>query len=274
MRTLTALLHTKNPRTVREAITAILYVVSDSDENKLAVVADHGLEDLAFSCKYADHRNRKMLSTIFLELAYYSETRSPLLTRSTPAAAIVALLIRSSSTNDDFIDENLQTTMLALQTLELLAIDTPSLITGQENLLEYLLALPSRINDKKVQLLAAQLLVNWTHSLENCERLCYTPGLTDNLLYFAHSNDPNLIKVIATLSLRLTEPIGLRSKLNDDDFQEFLGYLQNASNDRQTWNLAAQALDNLQNKPDSGFIQKKPVRSVSITSSDSEPMRQ
>nr|CAB3263205.1 uncharacterized protein LOC104266168 [Phallusia mammillata] len=75
MKTLTALLHTKNARTVREAITAVSYVVSDSDENKPAVLAEHGLDDLAHACKYANTSNRKLLASIFLELAYYSDTR-------------------------------------------------------------------------------------------------------------------------------------------------------------------------------------------------------
>ena len=42
MKTLTVLLNAKNPRTNFEAILAISYVVSDSDDNKLAVVAGHG----------------------------------------------------------------------------------------------------------------------------------------------------------------------------------------------------------------------------------------
>ena len=42
MKTLTVLLNAKNPRTNFEAILAISYVTSDSDDNKLAVVAGHG----------------------------------------------------------------------------------------------------------------------------------------------------------------------------------------------------------------------------------------
>lgn len=42
MKTLTALLNSKNSRTNYEAIVALSYVVSDSDDNKSAVVDGHG----------------------------------------------------------------------------------------------------------------------------------------------------------------------------------------------------------------------------------------
>jgi len=50
MKTLTALLHVKNPRTVREAITAVSYIVSDSDDNKPAVIAEHGYSFFHITC--------------------------------------------------------------------------------------------------------------------------------------------------------------------------------------------------------------------------------
>ena len=42
VRTLTALLRSKNYRIVYQVATALSYIVSDSDENKSVVVADHG----------------------------------------------------------------------------------------------------------------------------------------------------------------------------------------------------------------------------------------
>ena len=44
VRTLTALLHSKEPRVVYQAATAISYITSDSQENIVAVTADHGLD--------------------------------------------------------------------------------------------------------------------------------------------------------------------------------------------------------------------------------------
>ncbi len=43
VKTLTALLHSPEPQLVYEAATALSYIVSDSEENKAAIVADHGL---------------------------------------------------------------------------------------------------------------------------------------------------------------------------------------------------------------------------------------
>ena len=42
VKTLTALLHSPDPRLVYEASTALSYIVSDSEDNKGSVIADHG----------------------------------------------------------------------------------------------------------------------------------------------------------------------------------------------------------------------------------------
>ena len=42
VRTLTALLHSEDPRLVYEAAVALSYIVSDSEENLTAVVVDRG----------------------------------------------------------------------------------------------------------------------------------------------------------------------------------------------------------------------------------------
>ena len=42
VRALTALLHSSQQRLVYQAATALSYIVADSDDNKFAVVADHG----------------------------------------------------------------------------------------------------------------------------------------------------------------------------------------------------------------------------------------
>ena len=42
VKTLTALLHSKDQRLVYQAATAISYIVSDSEENKNSVISDHG----------------------------------------------------------------------------------------------------------------------------------------------------------------------------------------------------------------------------------------
>ena len=42
MRHLTALLHSKNEKCVQEAMTALSYIVQDSEHNKYSVIADQG----------------------------------------------------------------------------------------------------------------------------------------------------------------------------------------------------------------------------------------
>ena len=46
MDTLTVLLHSKNSRTVHEAVTALHYITTDSDQNKLKVTELQGLVNL------------------------------------------------------------------------------------------------------------------------------------------------------------------------------------------------------------------------------------
>ena len=46
VKTLTALLHSPDPRLVYEASTALSYIVSDSEDNKGSVIADHGYVQL------------------------------------------------------------------------------------------------------------------------------------------------------------------------------------------------------------------------------------
>ena len=42
IRTLCALLRSKNPRVVNEAVTALSYIVADSEANRVAVLSENG----------------------------------------------------------------------------------------------------------------------------------------------------------------------------------------------------------------------------------------
>ena len=44
VRTMCALLHSKENRVVNEAVTALSYIVSDSEENREVVIAENGLK--------------------------------------------------------------------------------------------------------------------------------------------------------------------------------------------------------------------------------------
>lgn len=54
-----------------------------------------------------------------------------LCSRETPTEALVNLLQRSSATPGDLSDLDIETTTLALQSLELLVIESPTLMTNQ-----------------------------------------------------------------------------------------------------------------------------------------------
>ncbi|XP_076801038.1 uncharacterized protein LOC143445665 [Clavelina lepadiformis] len=258
-KTLTALLHSKNLRTAHEAITAISYIVADSDENKFFITSDHGIDDLLHACKYANAPNRKILASIFLELAYFADTRAVMASKSTSVEAMIFLLVRSTIRSREISNVDIDTTVLALQTLELLAIESPSLVASQEDFLSYLLTVPIKILDQKIQLLTTKLLLYFTKTPEALEQLCMTSDLTDKLLYFAHSNDPELLNALSAISLHVTEPFKHRERLVHDGFLEFLTYLQNASNERESWNMADQAISNLQNKQNPDDDVKKPI---------------
>lgn len=238
IRTLTALLNTKNHRTLKEAITAISYVVQDSDENKSSVVTEQGLDDLLLACKRANASGRKSLAEIYLELTDFDSTRAILASRTATTQALFHLLRRSS---DD------ETVRMVLETLELLAIEAPGVITTNESLLMVLLELPERDFDDKLHLIAAKLLVYYAENMETCEVLASNTSTLDSLLRFAHSGDRQMLKAITAISVRMTESWQYRAQLKDEGLAELLTYIQNTSMDRETWNMAEQALQNLQN---------------------------
>ena len=83
--TLTTLLHSRNTRLVQEAVTALSYIVSDSEDNKHAVIADRGLEDLAFAAKNGSDVTRRYVAGIFLDLAFSTEIRAQMASMLTPS---------------------------------------------------------------------------------------------------------------------------------------------------------------------------------------------
>lgn len=254
MRMLTALLNTKNRRTLKEAITAISYIVEDSDDNKASVIADQGLDDLLHACKYANAFGRKSLAAIYLELADYDETRVILTYRTATTEGFLHLLRRSS-------DE--ETVRMVLQAMELLAIESPGVITSNESLMMQLLLFPKKSLDKQLQYIVAKLLLHYAEYMETCDTLASKENTTDALLYFAHASDARMQKVLANISLRISESWQFRTQLRDAGLPELLTYLQNVSTDRETWNMADKALNNIQNTNDECNVKNPDLKNPS-----------
>ncbi|KAI8500262.1 hypothetical protein Bbelb_218280 [Branchiostoma belcheri] len=171
VRTLTAVLHAHDQRVVKEAATALSYIVSDSEENKPAIVADHGLEDLCHAARHGGKDVQSIVSGVFLELAFNPDIRAQMASLNSPAQALVHLC-RSSDTD---------TQRFALQTLELLAIESSSTISAQEELLDYLLSLPVHTMDTRLYLLAGKILLYFTETQETQGRTCFGPPVAQDV---------------------------------------------------------------------------------------------
>nr|XP_039254677.1 uncharacterized protein LOC120331634 isoform X1 [Styela clava] len=236
MRVLTALLNANNLRTVKAAIMAISYVVTDSDENKPAAIADHGLEDLLYACKYTDSTGLRSLSLIYLELADYDDTRVVLTSRNSTIDALLCILKRS------FDEETIAT---SLQTLELLAIEAPKMINTNEDLMKYLLNFPNKTLDKKLQYFAAKLLLQFADSVESCEQLVSQESVVDDLRYYAYASDITLQNVLANILFRMSELKPYKDQLQKNGLIDLLLYLQSVTNERESWSLIERALSNM-----------------------------
>ncbi|XP_078615359.1 uncharacterized protein LOC144884174 [Branchiostoma floridae x Branchiostoma japonicum] len=238
IRTLTAVLHAKDQRVVKEAATALSYIVSDSEENKPAIVADHGLEDLCHAARHGGKDVQSIVSGVFLELAFNPDIRAQMASLNSPSQALVHLC-RSSDTD---------TQRFALQTLELLAIESSSTIAAQEELLEYLLSLPVHTMDTRLYLLAGKILLYFTETHESCEHLLDSDRLKDTLLQFSRTSDLVLQKVTAKIILALIDTPHLLMRAKHLGFQDIFLHIRNHALDRDAWNMADQGLALMQSE--------------------------
>ncbi|XP_019642924.1 PREDICTED: uncharacterized protein LOC109484142 isoform X2 [Branchiostoma belcheri] len=238
VRTLTAVLHAHDQRVVKEAATALSYIVSDSEENKPAIVADHGLEDLCHAARHGGKDVQSIVSGVFLELAFNPDIRAQMASLNSPAQALVHLC-RSSDTD---------TQRFALQTLELLAIESSSTISAQEELLDYLLSLPVHTMDTRLYLLAGKILLYFTETQESCEHLLDSDRLKDTLFQFSRTSDLVLQKVTAKIILALIDTPHLLMRAQHLGFQDIFLHIRNNALDRDAWNMADQGLALMQSE--------------------------
>ncbi|XP_071478715.1 uncharacterized protein [Diadema antillarum] len=230
--TLTTLLHSRNPRLVQEAITALSYIVSDSEENKHAVIADRGLEDLAHAAKTGSDVTRRYVAGIYLDLAFSADIRTQMASMLTPSAALVSLCTSQDN----------ETLRLALQTLELMAIESSDVILEQDDLLPNLLDITSNSLDAGIYLLAGKILLYFAENTEACSRLLQEDSLTASLTQFVQTKEPTLQKVVAKIVMSATEERDLALKAKDLHLDEILVTMRDNSSDRDAWNMADQGI--------------------------------
>eukprot|EP00057_Strongylocentrotus_purpuratus_P025677 XP_011680151.1 PREDICTED: uncharacterized protein LOC589849 [Strongylocentrotus purpuratus] len=197
IRTLTTLLHSRNTRLVQEAITALSYIVSDSEDNKHAVISDRGLEDLAHAARTGSDTTRRYVAGIFLDLAFSAEIRSQMASMITPTGALVSLCTSQDN----------ETLRLALQTLELIAIESSEVILEQ-----------------------------------SCDNLLSQESLTNTLTQFVQTKEPTLQKVVTKIIMSATEERNLALKAKDLQLDEILVLMRDSSGDRDAWNMADQGI--------------------------------
>jgi len=245
---------------------AISYIVADSERNKHSIIADDGLQDLAFAAKKGGGQAAQIIAGIYLELSFSQEIRSLLTTDSHTASALFHLC---KSKEDE-------TKRLALQTMELLAIENPEFIVRQEALLDFLIDVPIKIYDDQICLLAGKILLYYAETPETCATLIAKPTLQATLMQLAYNPDTVLQSVVAKIVLGILE--------NTEDKQEVLGigvievlaYLHENSMEKETSEMAMRAIDilhsfaialqedgNIDNKGDTMNDQVKLVRKTS-----------
>ncbi|XP_072026048.1 uncharacterized protein [Amphiura filiformis] len=240
--TLTTLLHSNNERVVQEAATALSYIVSDTEENRQAVVADRGLEDIAHAARNGTESVKRYMAGVFLDLAFSADVRAQMAAMNTPTGALVDLCTSSDP----------ETLRLALQTLELIALESSDVIFYQDNLLDHLMALPTNTMDSSIYLLAGKILLYYAENPEACEKLLNTDNLKDTLTQFAKTKDPVLQKVVAKVILSTFEDRKLAQKAKDLNLKDILAYIRSHSGDRDAWNMADEGISLFDNATEGG----------------------
>ncbi|XP_069105718.1 uncharacterized protein [Argopecten irradians] len=240
VQTLTSLLHSENSRIMQEAADSLYTIVSESEENKSAVVADHGLDDLAHAAYQGTIYCQRTVASIYLELAFTPEIRAQMAARNIPAQALVHLC---GSTDPD-------TQRYALQTFELLAIESSEMICAQEELMEVLLELPNKTLDEKLYLLAGKILLYYAENRMTCEMLVNHPSIRDTLGMFARSHDTILQKVVTKVIFCMLDTKEMKLKAKDQQLHRVLEYIRDNSLDREAWDMADQGIQAMDSDED------------------------
>lgn len=237
VRTMCALLHSKENRVVNEAVTALSYIVSDSEENRQVVIGENGLEDLCYVAERVQIPASRIVAAIFLELAFTAEIRVMLSRQTAPATSLVYLCkLRDPETQ-----------RLSLQTLELLAIENSDVIIQHDSLLELLLSLPKLTDDEQLFLLAGKIILYYAENELACQKLVESEELKPCLMEFSYSLDPLLQNVVAKIVLAMIESHENKDEISELGLDEVLIQIKNEASDRDAWRMADHGLMILHN---------------------------
>lgn len=230
--TLTAMLHSRSPRAMQEAASALYNIVAESEENKAAVVVEHGLEDLSHAAREGTISCQRTVASVLLELAFNGEVRAQMASSNVPVQALVFLC----HSNDA------ETLRFTLQTLELLAIESSDLICSQTDLLELLLDLPFRTMDDQLYLLASKILLYFAESPQACEQLLNQTRAQESLVAMARTHNAVLQKVVVKIVHCMLKAPQLRAKARELKMEAVLEYVQDQAADRDAWDMADECL--------------------------------
>ncbi|PIK49983.1 hypothetical protein BSL78_13135 [Apostichopus japonicus] len=230
--TLSTILHSQNKRLVQEAATALSYIVADSDENKQVVAAERGLEDLSHAAKNGSEVTQRCIAGIFLDLAFSPEIRSQMASMNSPTSALVTLC----SSGDP------ETLRLSLQTLELIAIESPDVILYHEDLLEHLLNVTKLSLDASIYLLAGKIILYFAESPDSCTQLLAKENLKDTLMRFVKTDDATLQKVVCKIILCMLEEKVLMLRAKEQGLRDIFHYVSKHAGDRDAWNMADEGI--------------------------------
>ncbi|XP_065842725.1 uncharacterized protein [Oscarella lobularis] len=211
-KTLTALLHVPNVEVVHEAAVALSYIAADAEENRAALTADHGLDDLCHAVKLEDSDLMTVIAGIFLDLAMSPASRQDMTENDNLAKALSFL----TDTRHH------ETQRLALQTIELLALEDLRYIISEKSLLDSLLAVPETTTDIKLWTLAGKVLMYFADNPEGCSALIHADSLLNSLMQFMSSGDLIVQTAVAKIVASMTLYDEHRPFLHDLGFQDLL----------------------------------------------------
>ncbi|KAK7093398.1 uncharacterized protein [Littorina saxatilis] len=237
--TLMAVLHSPSPRAMQEAANAIYTIVADSEENKSAVVADRGLEDLCHAAQDGTITCQRTVSTVMLELAFTADVRAVMASRPGPVKAMVYLC----HSNDA------DTLRFSLQTIELLAIENADLVCRQEELIDLILQLPFRTMDERLYLLASKILLYFAETPKTCEQLLKQSSLRDSLVAMVRTHNAVLQKVVVKMVHCMLESPQLRNKVQECKLDAVLEQVRDHAADRDAWDMADECLNLMTSGP-------------------------
>ncbi|XP_025082300.1 uncharacterized protein LOC112556982 [Pomacea canaliculata] len=241
--TLTAVLHSHSPRAMQEAASALYNMVAESESSRMALVADHGLDDLANAAHEGTIRCQRTVASIMLELAFSTEIRSLMASTTTPAQTLVHLC----NSNDS------ETLRFSLQALEVLAIENPDLICAQDDLLKHLVDLPFRFLDERLYLLASKILLYFAENPKTCRKLLYEEHVTDSFSAMVKTHSAVLQKVVVKIMYYLVSSPELRQKASQK-VDKVLEYVCDYPGDQDAWDMADECLQLLSSSGDLGNL--------------------